>query len=53
LETLKTIPESKGINTREELLKFYNKYYSSNIMKLVIYGKGIIKNNYNVLIKII
>jgi len=39
LETLKTIPESKGINTREELLKFYNKYYSSNIMKLVIYGK--------------
>jgi len=39
LETLKVIPESKGINTREELLKFYNKYYSSNIMKLAIYGK--------------
>lgn len=39
-ETLKTIPESKGINIREELLKFHQKWYSSNIMSLIVVGKG-------------
>ncbi|KAI9295027.1 hypothetical protein K502DRAFT_235546 [Neoconidiobolus thromboides FSU 785] len=39
LDTLLEEPKSKGIDTREELLKFYNKFYSSNIMKLVVSGK--------------
>lgn len=43
LETLDTEPKKKGLNIREELLKFYDKYYSANLMKLVIYGKGIQK----------
>jgi len=51
LDTLKNIPMSKGINTREELLKFYNKYYSSNIMKLVIYGKESLDDLCNMAVK--
>lgn len=39
-DTLDTIPKSKGINTRDELLKFHSKYYSSNIMSLAVLGKG-------------
>lgn len=38
-ETLCTIPMSKGINIRDELLKFYSDFYSSNIMSLVVLGK--------------
>ncbi|XP_015174662.1 PREDICTED: insulin-degrading enzyme isoform X1 [Polistes dominula] len=38
-ETLDTIPKKKGINVRERLLEFHNKYYSSNIMSLCILGK--------------
>ncbi|XP_026685109.1 insulin-degrading enzyme, partial [Diaphorina citri] len=38
-ETLETIPKSKGIDVRNELLKFHNKWYSSNIMGLAILGK--------------
>ncbi|GLH05411.1 SFRICE_018075 [Gryllus bimaculatus] len=37
--TLETIPKEKGINVREELLKFHDKWYSSNIMSLCIIGK--------------
>lgn len=37
-ETLKTIPSSQGISTRDELIKFHDKYYSSNIMSLCILG---------------
>lgn len=36
LETLKEIPKKNKINIYNELLKFYKKYYSSNIMKLVV-----------------
>lgn len=39
-ETLCTIPMSKGINIRDEVLKFYSDFYSSNIMSLVVLGKG-------------
>ena len=39
-DTLDTIPKSKGINTRDELLKFHSQYYSSNIMSLAVLGKG-------------
>ncbi|CAG9789778.1 unnamed protein product [Diatraea saccharalis] len=38
-ETLETIPKAKGINVRDELLKFHDKWYSSNIMTLVVLGK--------------
>ncbi|KAJ3120829.1 hypothetical protein HK100_012638 [Physocladia obscura] len=34
LDTLKTIPELKGLKTREMCIKFYKKHYSANIMKL-------------------
>ena len=38
-KTLRDDPIKKGINVREELVKFYEKYYSANLMKLVILGK--------------
>lgn len=37
--TLKENPEKQGLNIRDELLKFHDKYYSANIMKLVVLGK--------------
>jgi len=37
--TLDVIPKEKGINVRDELLKFHDKNYSSNIMGLTILGK--------------
>ncbi|KAJ3128998.1 Insulinase (Peptidase M16) [Nowakowskiella sp. JEL0407] len=40
LQTLKVIPEAKGINVRQALLEFHEKYYSANIMSLVVFGKG-------------
>ncbi|KAK9241369.1 Metalloenzyme, LuxS/M16 peptidase-like protein [Lipomyces kononenkoae] len=40
LETLDVTPVSKGLDVREELLKFHKKYYSANVMKLVILGRG-------------
>ena len=39
-ETLETIPKSKGIDVRKELLKFHKQWYSANIMTLVVMGKG-------------
>ena len=36
--TLHDIPIARGLNIRDELLKFYNKYYSSNIMSLAVYS---------------
>nr|WBY50760.1 insulin degradation protein [Helicoverpa armigera] len=38
-ETLETIPKSKGIDVRKESLKFHSKWYSANIMTLVVVGK--------------
>ncbi|KAL0853136.1 hypothetical protein ABMA27_012899 [Loxostege sticticalis] len=38
-ETLETIPKAKGIDVRTELLKFHDKWYSANIMTLVVIGK--------------
>lgn len=40
LITLRDLPAQEGINTRDELIKFYHKYYSSSIMKLAIVGRG-------------
>ncbi|KAF9285850.1 Insulinase (Peptidase M16) [Mortierella alpina] len=39
LRTLLDGPLQEGIDVREELIKFYHKYYSSSIMKLVILGR--------------
>ena len=39
IETLKHTPAEKKINVREELLKLYQTYYSSAIMKACIVGK--------------
>jgi insulysin len=40
LYTLDTMPKENGLNIRSELLKFYNRYYSANIMRLVVLGKN-------------
>ncbi|KAJ3343860.1 Insulinase (Peptidase M16) [Gonapodya sp. JEL0774] len=39
LETLLTVPQSKGVDVRQRLFSFHRKYYSANIMKLVVVGK--------------
>ncbi|CAI5528346.1 unnamed protein product [Closterium sp. Naga37s-1] len=39
LETLKEVPEASGRDIRQELVTFYEKYYSANLMHLVVYGK--------------
>ncbi|KAI7834372.1 Metalloenzyme, LuxS/M16 peptidase-like protein [Kickxella alabastrina] len=38
VDTLKGSANILGVELREELLKFHNKYYSSDIMKLVVAG---------------
>ncbi|PJF18726.1 hypothetical protein PSACC_01469 [Paramicrosporidium saccamoebae] len=40
LKTLKEGPESRGIDIRSVLIEFYGKHYSSNLMKLVVFGKN-------------
>lgn len=39
LETLKDLPKSKGIDTRSEMLKFHEQFYSASIMKLSVLGR--------------
>jgi insulysin len=39
LETLQAAPQKDGLNIRDLMLQFYERYYSSNIMKLAVYGK--------------
>lgn len=39
-DILDIIFKFKGINIRDEFLKFYFKYYFFNIMLLVVLGKG-------------
>ncbi|KAI7901194.1 Metalloenzyme, LuxS/M16 peptidase-like protein [Cokeromyces recurvatus] len=39
LETLMDRPKQLGLDIRQELLKFHNRYYSANIMKLVVLGR--------------
>uniref|UniRef100_A0A182NQ16 Insulin-degrading enzyme n=1 Tax=Anopheles dirus TaxID=7168 RepID=A0A182NQ16_9DIPT len=38
-ETLSETPRQKNINVRNELMKFHNTWYSSNIMSLAVCGK--------------
>jgi insulysin len=39
LQTLKEFPEQKGVNVRDEFMKFHDRYYSANNMKLVVLGR--------------
>ncbi|CAG8435673.1 5819_t:CDS:10 [Scutellospora calospora] len=39
LESLKDIPSKTGLNARTELLKFHDKFYSANLIKLVVLGR--------------
>ncbi|CAI2164638.1 11700_t:CDS:10 [Funneliformis geosporum] len=39
LETLRDNPIKQGLNIRDELLKFHEKHYSANIMKLAVLGR--------------
>ncbi|XP_048142037.1 insulin-degrading enzyme-like 1, peroxisomal isoform X2 [Rhodamnia argentea] len=38
-QTLEVQPKAKGIDIRQELIKFYEENYSANLMHLVVYGK--------------
>ncbi|KAJ6645539.1 Insulin-degrading enzyme [Pseudolycoriella hygida] len=38
-ETLLEEPLKNGINVRDELIKFHDKWYSANIMSLAVFGK--------------
>ncbi|ROT35881.1 LuxS/MPP-like metallohydrolase [Sodiomyces alkalinus F11] len=39
LEVLKVQPEARGINVREKFIKFHEKHYSANRMKMVVLGR--------------
>jgi insulysin len=39
LETLRDLPEQRGVKIREKFIEFYDKHYSANLMKLVVLGK--------------
>ena len=39
LQTLKEEPEKRGLDVRSEFIKFYEKHYSANRMKLVVLGR--------------
>jgi len=45
METLKEIPLKNNINVRKELLSFHERWYSANIMSLVVLGKGLSHEN--------
>ncbi|KAF6158546.1 hypothetical protein GIB67_040060 [Kingdonia uniflora] len=38
-DTLEVRPRKKGLDSRQELIKFYKENYSANLMHLVVYGK--------------
>ncbi len=38
LETLGKVPESRGTNIRDLMIDFYQTHYSSNLMRVAIYG---------------
>lgn len=39
--TLRDSPQVSSLNIRDELLKFYQKWYSANMMCLCVLGKGV------------
>lgn len=40
MDSLWTDPRQNGLNPRDELLKFHQKYYSANLYKLAVVGSG-------------
>ncbi|XP_047064855.1 insulin-degrading enzyme-like 1, peroxisomal [Lolium rigidum] len=42
--TLEVKPKEKGLDTRLELINFYDSHYSANLMQLVVYGKESLDN---------
>lgn len=36
---MKELPAERGVNVRDEFMKFHEKYYSANVMKLVVLGR--------------
>ena len=40
LKSLEETPAKEGVDVRADLMAFYHKYYSANIMKLCIVGRG-------------
>ncbi|EEA08592.1 insulinase, putative, partial [Cryptosporidium muris RN66] len=50
-ETLEINPKLMGINVRDELIRFYTNYYSSNIMKLAIIGNESLSKLEDIVIK--
>ncbi|EXB42735.1 Zinc-metallopeptidase [Morus notabilis] len=52
-DTLEVRPKAKGLDTRHELIKFYEENYSANLMHLVVYAKenldkiqGLVEENF-------
>uniref|UniRef100_A0ACD5UM50 Uncharacterized protein n=1 Tax=Avena sativa TaxID=4498 RepID=A0ACD5UM50_AVESA len=43
-DTLEVKPKEKGLDTRVELINFYDSHYSANLMQLVVYGKESLDN---------
>lgn len=39
-KTLGEDPKEAGVDVREELLKFHDRYYSANLMRLAVVGRG-------------
>ncbi|OJD16956.1 hypothetical protein AJ78_02938 [Emergomyces pasteurianus Ep9510] len=39
LQTLRDGPQSRGVNVRDEFIRFYETHYSANRMKLVVLGR--------------
>lgn len=39
LQTLRDDPEARGLDIRSVLIDFYQKHYSANLMRLVVYGR--------------
>ncbi|KAH7853388.1 hypothetical protein Vadar_001822 [Vaccinium darrowii] len=39
LDSLDVRPKERGVDTRHELVNFYEEHYSANVMHLVVYGK--------------
>ncbi|WVZ66425.1 hypothetical protein U9M48_015640 [Paspalum notatum var. saurae] len=46
-DTLEVKAKEKGLDTRLELIKFYDSHYSANLMQLVVYGKDSLDNLQN------
>ncbi|KAJ9084778.1 hypothetical protein DSO57_1020720 [Entomophthora muscae] len=49
-DSIYKIPKSKGVDPRQEITKYYNKYYSANQMQLVVLGRESIEQLKNMTI---